>query len=85
MTSELNVEKTQPATFEVYRIEMSITMTTLTKTSVIPLAHAVLCLDCNCVTDAKLQCPACSSRDLATLSTILDRERMCLHSPNRSA
>jgi hypothetical protein len=41
--------------------------------SAIPLDHAVLCLDCNCVSDANRQCPACSSRALMNLSVVLNR------------
>jgi hypothetical protein len=48
-------------------------LTTLTKRSAIPLEHAVLCLDCNCVSDANRECPACSSRALMNLSVVLDR------------
>jgi hypothetical protein len=48
-------------------------MTSLIKRSAIPLDHAVLCLDCNCVSDANRECPACSSRALMNLSVVLDR------------
>lgn len=48
-------------------------MKPLINTSVIPLAHALLCLDCNCVTDASRECPACSSKALMNLSSVLDR------------
>jgi hypothetical protein len=48
-------------------------LTALTKRSAIPLDHAVLCLDCNCVSDANRECPACSSRALMNLSAVLDR------------
>lgn len=43
------------------------------KKSTIPLDHAVLCLDCNCVSDANRECPACSSRALMNLSVVLNR------------
>jgi hypothetical protein len=39
----------------------------------IPLDHAVLCLDCNCVSDTNRECPACSSRALMNLSAVLNR------------
>lgn len=48
-------------------------MTSLMKNSTIPLDHAVLCLDCNSVSDANRQCPACSSRALMSLSVVLNR------------
>ncbi len=48
-------------------------MNALTKHSMIPLHHAVLCLDCNCISDANRDCPACSSRALMNISRILDR------------
>jgi hypothetical protein len=48
-------------------------LTSMTKRSAIPLEHAVLCLDCNCVSDANRECPACSSRALMNLSVVLDR------------
>jgi len=41
--------------------------------STIPLDHAVLCLDCDRVSDAKRECPACSSRALMSLSVVLNR------------
>jgi len=41
--------------------------------STIPLDHAVLCLDCDSVSDAKRECPACSSRALMSLSVVLNR------------
>ncbi|HUD57034.1 MAG TPA: hypothetical protein VMR02_17515 [Terracidiphilus sp.] len=48
-------------------------MTSHIKKSAIPLDHAVLCLDCNCVSDANRECPVCSSRALMNLSVVLDR------------
>ena len=48
-------------------------MNALTKHSMIPLNHAVLCLDCNNISDANRDCPACSSHALMNLSAILDR------------
>jgi hypothetical protein len=39
----------------------------------IPLDHAVLCLDCDHVSDANRECPACSSRALMNLSVVLNR------------
>lgn len=41
--------------------------------SAIPLDHAVLCLDCNCVSNANRECPACTSRALMNLSVVLNR------------
>ena len=55
-------------------------MTALMKTSAIPLVHAVLCLDCNCVTDANQECPVCSSRALMNLASVLDRQNMLTYS-----
>jgi hypothetical protein len=55
-------------------------MNSLMKTSVIPLVHAVLCLDCNCVTDANRECPVCSSRALMNLASVLDRRSTFSHS-----
>jgi len=40
--------------------------------STIPLDHAVLCLDCDSVSDAKRECPACASRALMSLSVVLN-------------
>ena len=48
-------------------------MTSLLKKSTIPLDHAVLCLDCNSISDANRECPACSSRALMNLSVVLNR------------
>jgi len=48
-------------------------MTSLRNKSTIPLDQAVLCLDCNCVSDANRECPACSSRALMNLSVVLNR------------
>lgn len=48
-------------------------MTALMKKMTIPLDHAVLCLDCDCVSDANRECPACSSRALMNLSVVLNR------------
>lgn len=48
-------------------------MTALMKKSTIPLDHAVLCLDCDSVSDANRECPACSSRALMNLSVVLNR------------
>ena len=49
-------------------------MTKLIEKSTIPLDHAVLCLDCSCVSDANRECPACTSRALLSLSVVLNRE-----------
>lgn len=38
------------------------------------LASAYLCQDCNSVGNCSSQCPACASRALLALSTVLDRE-----------
>jgi hypothetical protein len=48
-------------------------MTALMKKSTIPLNRTVLCLDCNSISDANRECPACSSRALLNLSVILNR------------
>ena len=72
-------EYRQDAVLESDRIGMN-TMNSLMKTSVIPLVHAVLCLDCNCVTDANRECPVCSSRALMNLASVLDRRSTFSHS-----
>jgi hypothetical protein len=51
-------------------------MHTYSSNSMIPLLNAVLCLDCNCVTDANQECPACSSRALMNLSAVLNRREL---------
>ena len=43
------------------------------KHAMIPMNLAVLCLDCNSISDGNRECPACSSRALMNLSTVLDR------------
>ncbi|WP_109485887.1 hypothetical protein [Occallatibacter savannae] len=43
------------------------------KHATIPMSLAVLCLDCNSISDANRECPACSSRALMNLSAVLDR------------
>jgi hypothetical protein len=48
-------------------------MKSLHEKSTIPLDHAVLCLDCNSVSDANRECPACCSRALMNLSVVLNR------------
>ena len=55
------------------------------KNSVIPLVQAVLCLDCNCVSDANRHCPACSSKALMNLSSVLNRQKMFSYSIGRVA
>ena len=57
----------------------------LMETSAIPLVHAVLCLDCNCITDANQECPVCSSRALMNLSSVLDRHNIFNYSLKRAA
>jgi hypothetical protein len=47
--------------------------------SMIPLLHAVLCLDCSCVSDGNRACPACSSTALMNLSTVLNRRAVLSH------
>ena len=54
-------------------------MTALMKKSTIPLNHAVLCLDCNSISDANRECPACSSRALMNLGVILNRRAEFAH------
>jgi len=39
-----------------------------------PLAHAYLCQDCNCVGNCAVQCPACASEALMGLDTVLNRK-----------
>ena len=48
-------------------------MNSLMEKSTIPLDQAVLCLDCNCVSNANRECPACCSRALMNLSVVLNR------------
>jgi hypothetical protein len=48
-------------------------MKPLMEKSTIPLDLAVLCLDCNCVSDANRRCPACCSGALMNLSVVLNR------------
>ena len=38
-----------------------------------PLAHAYLCQDCNCVGNCAEQCPACASGSLMALAAVLNR------------
>ncbi|MGO9433055.1 MAG: hypothetical protein ACLP00_02040 [Terracidiphilus sp.] len=45
-----------------------------TLTGHLPLKRAVLCLDCNSVSDANQECPACCSGALMNLSAVLNRE-----------
>jgi hypothetical protein len=40
----------------------------------IPLRSAYLCQDCDCVGNSSVQCPACASMVLMSLSSVLDRE-----------
>lgn len=54
------------------------------KHATIPMNLAVLCLDCNSISDANRECPACSSRALMNLSTVLDRSTE-VTSPRRLA
>lgn len=54
-------------------------MTKRMKNSTIPLDHAVLCLDCNSVSDANRECPACCSKALMNLSVILNRPAEIVH------
>lgn len=48
-------------------------MKSILNKTLIPLDQSVLCLDCNCISDANLECPACSSRALMNLSAVLNR------------
>jgi hypothetical protein len=40
----------------------------------IPLKSAYLCQDCNSIGNSAVQCPACASSVLMSLSNVLDRE-----------
>lgn len=40
----------------------------------IPLESAYLCLDCSCVGESAIRCPACASEALMGLATVLDRD-----------
>ena len=53
------------------------------KSTIVPLNHAVLCLDCNSISDANHECPACSSRALMNLSTVLDRPSASVFTTSR--
>jgi hypothetical protein len=48
-------------------------MKSILKKSQIPLEQAFLCLDCSCISDGNRECPACSSRALLNLSSVLNR------------
>jgi hypothetical protein len=39
-----------------------------------PLTWAYLCQDCNCIGNCAEQCPACASRALIGLASVLNRE-----------
>jgi hypothetical protein len=39
----------------------------------IPLSSAYLCANCNCIGNCPEQCPACASRNLLGLASVLDR------------
>jgi hypothetical protein len=43
------------------------------KTKAIPLRAAVLCADCDAVSDGVNACPACGSSSLLSLASVLDR------------
>jgi hypothetical protein len=43
------------------------------KSTTISLNHAVLCLDCNSISNANRECPACTSHALLNLSAVLNR------------
>lgn len=49
-------------------------MTDVMNAQAIPLAQAVLCQDCNVISDAMLSCPACGCGVLMSLAKWLDRE-----------
>jgi len=40
-----------------------------------PLMRAYLCQDCNCIGNCADQCPACASRALIGLASVLNREQ----------
>jgi hypothetical protein len=54
-------------------VEHEIKMTSILKKPQIPLEQAFLCLDCSCISDGSRECPACSSRALLNLSSVLNR------------
>lgn len=60
-------------------------MTPFIRKSAIPLDHAVLCLDCSCVSDANHQCPACTSKALMNLSVVLNRREEFVHAHRLAA
>jgi hypothetical protein len=59
----------RPLRVKIGEVEREIKM----KKPQIPLEQAFLCLDCSCISDGSRECPACSSRALLNLSTVLNR------------
>jgi hypothetical protein len=47
----------------------------------IPLMSAYLCQDCDCVGNSSTSCPACASRSLLGLASVLNREGMMVQVP----
>jgi ferredoxin len=47
-----------------------------------PLSSAYLCQDCNSVGDCSTMCPACASRILLGLATVLDRKEVASQESN---
>jgi len=60
-------------------------MNPLMENATIPLDLAVLCLDCNSVSDANRRCPACCSGALMNLSVVLNRSAEFAGFPDLSA
>lgn len=47
----------------------------------IPLTSAYLCQDCDCVGNCATSCPACASKSLLSLASVLNREGMMVQMP----
>jgi hypothetical protein len=56
-------------------------MQTILNKSIVPLIHALICLDCNCVTDAN----GSPCVFIMNLSSVLNRRNMWWHSVKRVA
>jgi hypothetical protein len=80
-SSQESCNKKKRSEFDRARLKKEETpMQSIPNKSIIPLFRAAICLDCNCVTDANRVCPACSSRALMNLSSVLNRRNMCRYS-----
>ncbi len=41
-----------------------------------PIAQAMICCSCDCVSQLAERCPACSSEEVISLARVLNRERI---------